>query len=334
MLCVPALVHAQEKIFVDINKTISINTKELRQFNIIGLNNYNLGEISSVKYIPEHGILIQSGQELFLYEDSSNSLICKYSQLGRAHNEYTYLTDFGYDRILKRVYIFDSQYDKMIWNTPDGEYICSEEIKDTGDYTTFSAIIRYDERYYIGKRMFGVGVIPELSLYDSSYRYVSSIGNDLTLRSGISMYKQLSMDDKGNVIYNQYFSNDILVVTPNGIKTKYIVDFGKYNIPDPKKYKDEFELISDINSSNKRYATFISNICDSEKYLSFAFITNPGLLCLCVYDKKLKTTDVYTIDDKKYSLAQIIPTESFAYILLADESGDYYMGKQQYTNKK
>ena len=145
------------------------------------------------------------------------------------------------------------------------------------------------------------------------------------------MNKQFSKDENGGVLYNRYFSNEILSIKPTGISVKYIIDFGKYNIPNIERYKDEYEIIDDINSSKKLYSTYLSNINDSNNYLSFAFITKPGKLCLGVYNKMSKAVATFIVEDSKYNVVQVIPTGLFAYYILEDESGLYYLCKLQYN---
>lgn len=132
------------------------------------------------------------------------------------------------------------------------------------------------------------------------------------------------------MLYNRYFSNEILAVTPDSVGVRYIVDFGDYNVPDDN-FTDEYEIIDYVNSNyDNKFATLISNICDKGNYLSFAFIMNPGRRCLCVYYKTTGVSRCLTVYDPEYEVLQVIPTGDCAFVFFEDPAGGSYIGKMRY----
>ena len=181
------------------------------------------------------------------------------------------MTDRSVGR-LPSIYIYDINTKKVIWSTIDGRFVSYEKVTDKAEKSPFSMFIRFDDSYYIGKRVFGIGEIPELSLYDEHFNYLKPIEPKLRLRSGLHMGKSFSLDSNGQVLYNQYFSNRILAVSISGISVQFVIDFGKFSFPNVEKYKDEYEIIEAINSSPRKYATYVHNFIDSDRFFSFAFL--------------------------------------------------------------
>lgn len=322
---------AQIRLDVSVDSAEKISMDEFDNFTALDCSDYLLGPISRVKYIPHIGIMIQSHRDLYLFDHSNLTLSVKYSRIGNASNEYTHISDFGYDQMTGLVYIYDMNAKKVLWFSQTGEFVRKDAVTNKASASPFSAFVRYNDSFFIGKRVYGMGKIPELSMYDNNLNFVKQIASHINLRSGIELYKQFTLDCQGKVLYNRYFSNEILEVSEDYVKARYVVDFGKYNIPDPTKYHDEYEILNEINSSKKLYSSYIHNICDSERYLSFAFISKPGKNCVAVYDKTLSCTKAYIIMPSPYSVSQVIPTTDSIYVIMEDDIGKYWVGILKYS---
>ena len=294
----------------------------------VNVSDFKFAGFDMVRYIGQNGLLIRSKTDLYLYDISKNEVSVKFSFLGRAENEYTFISDFGYENGL--VYLYDMNAGKVLWFDKSGFFQKTFLVRKDVGSKPFSSIIKLNENYYLGKRVYGVSNTPELSLYDTEFVYVKDLFSDFKLRSGINLGFQFFKGASGEVLYNRYLSNYILQVSAESINVKYHINFGKNNIPDENNFKDEYEIIDEVNGSSRVYSTFISNICDSKSYLAFMFITKPGKPCLAVFDKLNKTTDAYVFESDKYVITQVVPTESFALVFMEDEEGDYYVSRINY----
>ena len=313
--------YSQERIVVDIDDLIYIDVDSHYSVKVLDTQDYILDKIDRVQYVQNSGILIQSGKNLYLYDFTRNLLSVKFSNFGRAAHEYTFISDFGCDR--DRVFIYDMNTKKILWYDLSGKFLSINHVTDKAEMSPFSMFIKFDNSYYIGKRVFGSAEIPELSLYDSEFKYQKPIDPKMKLRSGIYIGKQLSHACNGEVLYNQYFSNQILSVSISGTKVKYSIDFGKYNIPNIYNYKDEYEIIESINASNRMYASYIHNIYDAERYLSFAFLLKGGIRCLCIFDKYNNTVKQYAFKSVIGVVTNVVPGRDSAIIFLENEEGSY-----------
>ncbi|MGM9738975.1 MAG: 6-bladed beta-propeller [Candidatus Cryptobacteroides sp.] len=290
---------------------------------------FQLKVADMVRYVPDLGILVKSGNDLFLFNEKTNSVTAKFGRLGRAKDEYTFISDFGYDKDAGQVYLYDMNSKRINWYSPAGEFIDTVGVTDQASRKPFSTIVKYGD-HYIGKRVFGMPGVPEMSLYDEDFNFVRAISPELLLRSGIDLGKQFTCNEEGEVLYNRYFSNEVLSVTPDSVSVKYIVDFGDYNVPD-ENFGDEYEIIDYVNSDAvKECATLISNICERGHYLSFAFILKPGRYCLCIYDKTTDKSRTLIVSDPEYEVSQIIPAGDFAFVFFENPAGGSYIGKMKY----
>lgn len=313
--------YCQKKIFIDIDNLKYINIDNHSSIKSLDTQEFLLGKIDRVQYIQNYGILMQSERSLYLYDISQNSLNVKFSNFGRAEHEYTFISDFGCDK--DKIFIYDMNTKKILWYDLSGKFLSKNIVADKAEMSPFSMLIRFDNSYYIGKRVFGAGDIPELSLYDHEFNYQKPIDPKMKLKSGIYIGKQFLHAYNGEVLYNQYFSNQILAVSISGTYVKYTIDFGKYNIPNLENYKDEYEIINDINSSQKKYASYIHNICDSERYLSFAFLLKDGIQCLCVYDKYQDNVLQFAFRSGTGTITNVVPCNNMAIVFCENEVDGY-----------
>ena len=106
--------------------------------------------------------------------------------------------------------------------------------------------------------------------------------------------------------YNLLFQRKVV-----NVSVKYYIDFGENNMPFDLSWRDEYDCIDFINSSEEDYAILVSNIYESDKYFCFRFLWKKKK-CLGVYNKSNGKTasfmfdsspsdsvvDVYAFDDK------------------------------------
>lgn len=294
-----------ECISVNLTENITIKTNEISK-NILRLKDSNcnviLNSIKRLSFIDNYYVICAKNQ-LIRFDATSGNLINIYSCQGRAKNEYIGIWDFWLKS--NEVYIYDMNGKKVLKFNFEGDYISTIEVTGKSDDKPFQTLINKGSNEYIGKRVFGIGEIPELSLYNDKFEYIKDIDGTINLKSGLYLNYPLSHNHKGEIIYFRNFYNDIYVIDgENNMTSKYIVSFNKNNIPKENEFKDEYEIIDFLNDSNFKYASLMSNVYESEIYVTFRFIFDKNKY-IAIYDKNMKrcktynfeTYDDYIIDD-------------------------------------
>ena len=219
-----------------------------------------------------------------------------------------------------------------LWDTwVEGKTICMYDVKDKkvfrcdlngknsdvtfvtnkGEDNPFQVLIKTVEGNYVGKRAYGGMEDCELNLYDKNFEFVKEIG-DLKIKSGIYIGYPFFMYRPSEILYYRYFYNNIYAIDDKqNVSVKYNIDFGENYMPFDLSWRDEYDCIDFINSSEEDYAILVSNIYESDKYFCFRFLWKKKK-CLGVYDKSNGKTasfmfdsspsdsvvDVYAFDDK------------------------------------
>ena len=107
----------QSRIFVDIDNSVVFSAKDMEEMHRVDDGAFQLKVADMVRYVPELGILVKSGNDLFLFDDKTNSVTAKFGRLGRAKDEYTFISDFGYDKDAGQVYLYDMNSKRINWNS-------------------------------------------------------------------------------------------------------------------------------------------------------------------------------------------------------------------------
>ena len=124
----------------------------------------------------------------------------------------------------------------------------------------------------MGKRAYGGMEDCELNLYDKNFEFVKEIG-DLKIKSGIYIGYPFFMYRPSEILYYRYFYNNIYAIDDKqNVSVKYYIDFGENNMPFDLSWRDEYDCIDFINSSEEDYAILVSNIYESDKYFCFRFL--------------------------------------------------------------
>lgn len=296
---------------------------------------------TSVRFISENAIgridqvdvydslvLIKASGSLFGFNTETGNRIAKYSNKGRAANEYLTVWSAGIDS--GRVYLYDINSKKIMYFSVSGELLYQTKVPETSMSAPFQEFVRLDENRYIGKRVFGAGEIPELALYDKNFRYLKDLGT-MTLRSGAHFSNPFYRNENGSVFYYRYMLNDIYRVDDNTVTEIYRVDFGRRNIPLTKDFKDEMQIIEYVNRSPERYATFVNNIYDSQAYFSFVYFMQ-GERLYAVYDKSADKVFSHSFRNGDSVLSQICTYKDNVYLFWQDMNGTTEMTKIPLAN--
>lgn len=309
---------AKTIIPIDLEKMHKIDLQGEYAKQICLVNNGNSALVDEVKKIlfAEGLYIIQCRNKVLAFDVQTGIQKMSFSGQGRAKGEFICLWDTWIEG--KTIYLYDMDGKKILQYDFNGNlsgviFVAAK----AGDYP-FQALAKMGESCYVGKRIYGsMEHTTELNLYDKNFEFVKEIG-DLNIESGIYIDYPFFVYSPSEILYYRYLYNDIYSIDDKqNVIVKYYVDFGENNVPLNPYFKDEYDRIDFVNNSKKNYASFVSNIYESDKYFCFRFVFD-GEKCLGVYDKSNGKTDafvfisssgsphadVYIFDDKALLVTQ------------------------------
>lgn len=266
------------RIPVDIARTIELSPEDA---SVIIVKSSSIETVDDI-IVFDTTCVIKSGNQLLGFSLQTGKSVCRYSQPGRGPGEYIRVWDYGV--VGDKLYLYDIDGKQVLFFTVGGDFLHSVKVSGAAsDYPFQSLVPEPWGDGYIGKRVFGMPGVPELSAYGADFRYASPRGID-ELRSGIMLWRQFFHGADGDILYNRFFSNEIQRITADTVSVKYFVDFGRYNLPDLE--QDEYaylDLLSKDSSTN-RYAVVMSNFDENEQLFGFQYATG-GNRCYALYNK-------------------------------------------------
>lgn len=241
-----------------------------------------IGNVSKVMLADEE-LLLWADKSVRAFDAVTGEFVRQYSMQGRAENEYVSLWDVWCDDESVSLYDFNSK--KILRYSLSGNLLENVDLHDRD--VPFQTLARLDDQVFVGRRVFGMEAIPELALFDETYRYVSDLGSG-QLKSGVQLnYPFCGVEGKaGTVLYNPYFSHKIYEITRKTMRTKYSVHFVDRTSPDIEDFKDEYEILELLQKvgTDSTFAAMMTNLYESEKFFCFSFISS-GKKLFEIYDK-------------------------------------------------
>ena len=277
---------------------------------------YPVGRIDQVAVYDTLALIRTSGS-LYGFNTGTGRLIAKYSNRGRASNEYLTVWSAGVDS--GRVFLYDISSKKIMYFSVSGELLHQTKVPQAAADAPFQEFVRVGGNRYVGMRVFGTGEIPELAVYDGNFRYLNDIG-PMVLRSGAHFGCPFYRNEDGRVFYYRYMLNDIYLVDDSSVTGIYRIDFGRRNVPSAEGFKDEMEMIEYVNRAPDRYATFVSDIYDSPDYFCFAYLMKSARI-YAVYDKADGKVSSYSFRKGDSVLSQVCTYKDSVYLFWQDMDG-------------
>ena len=276
-----------------------------------------LGTIEHVCFL-ENVMLIHERETLSGYDLGTGEKLHHYSQKGRASEEYVSLWGFNIGN--GRLYLQDFSGGKMLVYSLEGK-LC-EVLSGGGDPNTFQAFAVQKDGRIIGKRSYQGMPTPELSLWDKDQHYLTDLTDEMKIQSGIMLSYPFSYGPDGEILYLRYFRNRIYSVSDEGVRVKYEVDFGNRNFEMVKDGDDEYDVLDQFYQSTGK-ASFISQVCENERFLSFFFIMSPEGPALAVYDKDEGVSSVVRFVTGE-EFIHSVSHEEVCYVFTQNEEGDTF----------
>jgi len=309
--------HAGTIIQIDLEKMHKIDLQGEYAKQICLTDNGSPASVDEVKKIlfVEGQYIIQCRNKVLAFDAHSGVQKTSFSGQGRAKGEFISLWDTWVEE--KIICIYDINGNKILQYDLDGNLLDVIFITAKAEDNPFQFLAKTGDGYYVGKRVYSGMEDPELNLYNKNFEFVKEIG-DLKIESGIYLGYPFFVYSPSEILYYRYLYNDIYAIDDKqNVTVKYYVDFGENNVPLNPNLKDEYDRIDFVNKSKKKYATLISNVYESKKYVCFGFLFD-GKKCLGVYNKsngimasfmfavasEFPRVDVYVFDDKAVLVTQ------------------------------
>lgn len=305
-------------IHIDLKKTrmVELHGDYAKQIYLTAHGSPVLMDVVKKMMLVDGQYIVRSTNNLWAFDAATGVLRTAFSQKGKAQGEYITLWDAWVEG--DTVCMFDLGSKKILRYSLAGKLYSVDPVRGEGNGPSFQFLAKAGDGYYVGKRSYyGKGGDTELILYDKNYKFVKEFG-DFVIESGINLGYPFFVNSSKEILYFRYLQNDIYAIDDEqNVTVKYTVDFGDNNVPFDLHFKDEYERIDFVNKNEEKYATFVSNIYESDKYFCFKFVCMHGK-CLGVYDKssgeaasfmfdyvsELYSTDVYVLDNKAILVTQ------------------------------
>ena len=275
--------------------------------------------------IVDSTLLVLSANHLDGFSLRSGKKKTAFSMPGRGPGEYVRIWDYGVDG--NDIYLYDIDGKRMLFFTPEGELLRTIQLSEKSADNPFQSVIPVPwENAYLGKRVFGMPDVPELSLYDKDFRFARAEGTDI-LRSGIKLWRQLFIGADGDVLYNRYFSNAVQRITPDGVSVKYLIDFSGLNLGE---VKDEYEVLRELSKRENagRYAAIMGSLFENKSVFAFQFATD-GIMYFAVFDKLAKNSKLFLPVVEGSEVRQVFLHGESLYIIAADEDNQIFLFLKQ-----
>lgn len=271
-------------------------------------------EVKKVVYVDDQHV-VQCKNKVLLFDARTGVLKTSFSGQWGPDAQFVVFLDTWVEG--DTVCVYDMSRKLIFRYNFNGDVIAVKFVDRNAQNNPFQCLAKIAGGYYVGKRVYSGMEDSELNLYDKNFDFVQKIG-DLKIESGIYLGYPFFEYRPNEVLYCRYLYNDIYAIDDKqNVIVKYYIDFGENNVPLNPNLKDEYDRIDFVNSSKKKYATFVSNIYELDKYFCFNFIFD-GKKCLGVYDKSRGKTasfefisssesprsDVYVFDDKALLVTQ------------------------------
>ena len=308
--CINEGSYGSDVINIDCDDYITLNLDDYHYQEV--LSESPVGTIEHICFIDDE-VLIHSGQMLIGFDSASGEEVATFSRRGRANDEYVSL--WGFNVGAGSVFIQDLSGGKILRYSSSGEL---EKVFET-QRPSFQAFALLPDGRVVGKRSFeGIPTV-ELSTWGEDFTYASDIASDSKIESGIMLNYPFSYTDRGEVLYNRYFQNEIYTVHAEEISLRYRIDFGSRNFDQLIEHKDEYDALDLFQESSGR-ASFISNLNEDSKYITFQFVMSPEGASFAIYEKRTKKTKVFRFTTELV-ISSIIADRDICYVFAQDAEG-------------
>ena len=253
--------------------------------------------------VHEDTFVVQSRS--FLYTFASNGkFLGSVSQRGHARNEYIQISNVFFEGGTVGVYDFNK---KAVSRFDLRGRLLSVQKCDIADEGVFPFHVYPWNGGYIALNSYGGETEDRKTLCFLNKELTSGKPMEgRSLSTGFSTYDDISIDQKGNVLYCELLCDTLFTVNDDELAPLLAIDFGEYALPYDIARKDVYERADYADKSIKGGKKFAGMAryyqrIDDKIYFSCLF-SDVGSL-LCQYDEDEGTTRLFTVDfdNQKYT---------------------------------
>ena len=227
--------------------------------------------------------------------DDQGKYQTKIHNIGQGPQEYISLMDFCLDTEKEQIVLLCDKPNKIMRFTYSGEFV--SEIKHS-DF--FRSIVMDSQYVYCNRSELNKTDLDKFEICCMN-RSGEQIDNLLPTRDNITntMFNTGNFLNKSeNVYYTRRFDNTVYQLNKDKVTKKYMLDFGKFNLPDYLLKETDMRKFAD-ECHEKQYVYSITEFVENEKYLMFN--TNQSI---CLYNKNDKTFIGYpAINNTEFDIA-------------------------------
>ena len=289
---------------VDFSEITHINQSDGRIVKLETTDNSLIYDICNLN-VHQDTFVVHSRNFLYTFTSTGN-FIGSISQKGHATNEYLQISNVFFEN--GTVGLYDFSKNTILRFNLKGQLlsvqrcdIAEEDIKPFHIYPWNNG--------YIVLNSYGGESTDRKTLCFLNKELTS--GNPIegrTLSTGFSTYDDISIDQKGNVLYWEMLC-DTLFTIHNGLLTPlFAIDFGEHALPDDMTRKDVYELFDFVNKAKERgkpFAGMARYYQRVDHMVYFSCVSPDNEILLCQYNEDKGTTRLFTIDfdNKQYTTA-------------------------------
>lgn len=194
-----------------------------------------IGSIGYLYFVDDKIIISDTGSQRIMIFTDEGKFLRSFGVRGQGPGEYNRLNHIAIDEDLEMI-IVASDF-KFIWFDFQGNFI--KEIK-----SVFAGAAQFElinSNTLVVYTEYGL-LDDERSAYDLYYldskgkkktKYVEIFPNRINARSIMGLYRYFSRNSTGQELYlTRSYSREILSLTEDGVEVKYLIDFGRRNLPD------------------------------------------------------------------------------------------------------
>lgn len=261
-------------------------------------------ETNDNSFIREINRIYKTEDYIFIFDkllkkicvfDDQGKYQTKIHNIGQGPHEYLSLMDFCLDTEKEQIVLLCDKPNKIMRFTYSGEFV--SEIKHS-DF--FRSIVMDSQYVYCNRSELNKTDLDKFEIC-SMNRSGEQIDNFLPTRANIknTMFNTGNFLNKSdNVYYTRRFDNTVYQLNKDKVTKKYMLDFGKFNLPDYLLKEDNMRRFAD-ECQEKKYVYSITEFVENNKY--FMFKTNQSI---CVYNKSNKTFTGYpAINNTEFGIA-------------------------------
>lgn len=225
--------------------------------------------ISKVVAYNDCYYILDRSQNVVSVLDGDGNLKYRLSRKGRAKHEYLEISDFTVSG--EKLTVYDQSAMRMIdYDISTGMYMSSFDVQDI-----YSNVCRIDNNLLVAYSSYGLSTAENkmLAVFDSSVvdRYIEK---PFFLNELINIEQSSPVSRYMDRMYvTPLFSDFIYSVDSDSVKSRYYIDFGKYQLPE-RFYRridneDSNKMLSDIYKSD--YAHNVDHFIETKDYIYFIF---------------------------------------------------------------